>query len=577
MPRHRESRKRKKYDSEVIKSAVKAVSNGMKIAQAAKQYHIPRMTLSDHVKRDKIEDGKVIIKVQDYGEQSKIFTCDQETRLTERLIHLSKRGFPLNVCQLRQKAFEYAWELKRKGLPVDIPPSWIKNQMAGKDWYLSFRSRHPEISLRKPEGLSSNRAEAFNKERIDNYFMTLNDIVGENFDPRLIFNVDETGLSSVPNTPGKVLAEKGARVVSCVETGERGVLTTVLPCISAAGDLMQPFIIFKGKRKDENLRNELEKYNVNAEMSESGYIDKTIFLKFLKFFQANRPNPYERCCLILDGHASHTGIDVLSYAAENKIELLCIPPHSSHRLQPLDTSWNGPLKKLWEQLVREHLHENSVVRINRFEFLKLLRVVWSRMSEKRHLIVKGFQHCGIYPVKNVVHPSEYEMSKSFETAEPESTNKVELRSSQTATEKVIFRSPLKTASSAHKRPHTTHLTSQENMTAKRKRMDERNQTKSKLPVRIGDDSTRKHTRLPTWMTENVSELSSASIGPSTSAGVQVNAGRPTSITARQKKASSCSSCGQAWKQNMLDFYKCIICAKWSCENCFEVERCFDCL
>ena len=176
------------------------------------------MTLNDHVKQDKIEDGEVVIKVRNYGEQTKVFSSDQEAKLTERIIHLSKRGFPLNTSQLRQKAFEYALELKWKGLPIGVPPLWSQDQMAGKDWYLGFRSRHLEVSLRKLEELSSNRVEAFNKDRIDNYFLALSDIVGENFDPRLIFNVNETGLSSVPNTLGKVLAEKGARVVSCLNS-----------------------------------------------------------------------------------------------------------------------------------------------------------------------------------------------------------------------------------------------------------------------------------------------------------------------------------------------------------------------
>ena len=69
MPRRR-VRKRTFIDPQTIKNAVRAVADGMKIAQAAKDYGIPRMTLSDHVKRDMIVDDEVIITVQDYGEHS---------------------------------------------------------------------------------------------------------------------------------------------------------------------------------------------------------------------------------------------------------------------------------------------------------------------------------------------------------------------------------------------------------------------------------------------------------------------------------------------------------------------------
>ena len=111
----------------MIISADKAVSSGMKICKRLQNraYNIPRMPLlSDHVKQDKIEDYEVVIKVRDYGEQTKVFTSDQEATLTERIIHLSKRGFSLNTSQFRQIAFEYALELKWKGLTIDVPPLW---------------------------------------------------------------------------------------------------------------------------------------------------------------------------------------------------------------------------------------------------------------------------------------------------------------------------------------------------------------------------------------------------------------------------------------------------------------------
>ena len=63
-------------------------------------------------------------------------------------------------------------------------------------------------------------------------------------DPRLIYNVDETGLSTVPATPLKVIAEKVSKVVNQIQVAERGVLTTVVPCISAVGELLSSFFNF---------------------------------------------------------------------------------------------------------------------------------------------------------------------------------------------------------------------------------------------------------------------------------------------------------------------------------------------
>ena len=48
--------------------------------------------------------------------------------------------------------------------------------------------------------------------------------------------------------------------------------------------------------------------------------------------------------LILDNHESHVSFPAVEKAKENGIVLLTIPPHTSHRLQPLDVSVYGPLK-----------------------------------------------------------------------------------------------------------------------------------------------------------------------------------------------------------------------------------------
>jgi hypothetical protein len=48
--------------------------------------------------------------------------------------------------------------------------------------------------------------------------------------------------------------------------------------------------------------------------------------------------------LILDGHESHHSTEFELYYQQNNIITLCIPPHSSYLLQPLDVGYFGPLK-----------------------------------------------------------------------------------------------------------------------------------------------------------------------------------------------------------------------------------------
>lgn len=73
--------------------------------------------------------------------------------------------------------------------------------------------RHPEL-LRTPTSTSAARALHFNKPQYDRYFENL----AKSFDtykfPRqAIYNMDETGISTVPNKPSKEISTKEKRCV----------------------------------------------------------------------------------------------------------------------------------------------------------------------------------------------------------------------------------------------------------------------------------------------------------------------------------------------------------------------------
>ena len=63
--------------------------------------------------------------------------------------------------------------------------------------------------------------------------------------------------------------------------------------------------------------------------------------------------------LIYDGHGSHTTLDWIEHACENNIILYCLPPHTTHRLQPLDVGCFGPLQIAWFNRCDEILDETG--------------------------------------------------------------------------------------------------------------------------------------------------------------------------------------------------------------------------
>lgn len=52
--------------------------------------------------------------------------------------------------------------------------------------------------------------------------------------------------------------------------------------------------------------------------------------------------------LILDGHNSHCSYKFVSYAAAHNIDIICLPAHTTHALQPCDVGVFSPLAAKWK-------------------------------------------------------------------------------------------------------------------------------------------------------------------------------------------------------------------------------------
>ena len=57
----------------------------------------------------------------------------------------------------------------------------------------------------------------------------------------------------------------------------------------------------------------------------------------------NQSTPWR--LLIVDGHSSHVGYQVVEAALDHGIQLYCLPPHSTHIMQPLNVTCFAPLLK----------------------------------------------------------------------------------------------------------------------------------------------------------------------------------------------------------------------------------------
>ena len=75
--------------------------------------------------------------------------------------------------------------------------------MAGKDWLCGFLKLNPTVSLRK-QPTSLNRISGMNRYEVEMFYRNLQHLYYKHsFGPNQIFNVDETGFSTVPPNPNK--------------------------------------------------------------------------------------------------------------------------------------------------------------------------------------------------------------------------------------------------------------------------------------------------------------------------------------------------------------------------------------
>jgi hypothetical protein len=124
--------------------------------------------------------------------------------------------------------------------------------------------------------------------------------------------------------------------------------------------------------------------------------------------------------LILDGHASHLTKNFIKYSHQKKILLCVFPPHSTHRLHPLDVVMFKPLASAYCQELDAHLQRGQgLVLIRKGDFFPLFWRAWkSSFVEKNILASSGAT--GIWPMDP--EPVIKAFKKQRPTTPPEQTS-----------------------------------------------------------------------------------------------------------------------------------------------------------
>lgn len=159
--------------------------------------------------------------------------------------------------------------------------------------------------------------------------------------------------------PPKIVARKGQHQVAGISSSERGVNTTVVMAMSASGEFLPPMFIFARQRMNDALKFGAPEGSVFA-CNPSGWSTiNTCVEWFDHFLSYTRPTIDSPVLLVLDGHSTHTrNLPMLEKAKRNFVRVICIPPHTSHKVQPLDVAMMGPLKAHYSTSIDNYLKQN---------------------------------------------------------------------------------------------------------------------------------------------------------------------------------------------------------------------------
>ena len=138
---------------------------------------------------------------------------------------------------------------------------------------------------------------------------------------------------------------------------------TAIECVNAAGAALPPLLIFKAKNTNSAWIPTEAPLDWRFSTSNSGWTSDSHGFEWLTtIFEPNtRPeNPNQRRLLIMNGHSSHMTANFIAHCMKHAIDLLILPPHTSHLLQPLDVGVFAPFKRaLAEEIDAVSRHDSG--------------------------------------------------------------------------------------------------------------------------------------------------------------------------------------------------------------------------
>ena len=188
---------------------------------------------------------------------------------------------------------------------------------------------------------------------------------------------------------------------------------TNLACICANRNTIPPYVLFPGKTVVNpsylvDLPPESKSF-----VTESGWMNTEAFYFWVKHvFLENLP-PIRPVLLVLDGHTSHIDHRTGRFCQAHNIDLICLPPHTSHVKQPLDKGIFGPVKQTYRKLCNQFCQQYPGSTINKYTFGRIFGQAWMKSMTQEN-VIHSFKSTGLWQFNpDAVDYSKMDAAKLF--------------------------------------------------------------------------------------------------------------------------------------------------------------------
>jgi len=352
------------------------------IRKAAKLYNVPEATLRHRL------SGRA--SRTDSRANSHKLSQNEEQTLVQWILSMDARGYSPKISAVRDAALLLL--AARVGKP---------NALISKNWPSNFVKRQPALKAKWTRKYDYKRAKCEDPATIQAWFQLVADTIAQyGIAQEDIYNFDETGFALGVACTSRVVTGSDRRSrPRQIQPGDREWVTAI-EAVNASGWALPPMVIFKGKVHMASWYGKELPDTWLIGVSDNGWTTNelgfTWLQKLFEQYTAQRTVGRYRL-LILDGHSSHATPEFDQFCEAHSILTLCMPPHSSHLLQPLDVGCFSPLKKYYGQQVAEYM-ACGVNHIDKDDFIPMFLEARTRALSQNN-IQSGFAAAGLVPLK----------------------------------------------------------------------------------------------------------------------------------------------------------------------------------